>query len=238
MDKNQEKDDKIKPVTAGSNSSEGGEKDSNYWRSFKELHNDPAFNKALKNEFSPEALQKPDVKNMSAVSRRRFLALMGASAAFAAAGCNNFHERGLVVPYNQKPEEVTLGLPNYYASTCTGCTSACGILVKTREGRPIKIDGNPDHPVNKGKICARGNAGIMSLYDPERIKEPMMNRSQVNWVDADKNIIAALRSAAASGKEIAIVTGAILSPSLKKVLDEFKAAYPTAKVYSYEADKR
>lgn len=216
------------------NNAEDTPKESGYWRSFSELYKDPSFNKAVKNEFAPEALQKPDVKNMSAVTRRRFLALMGASAAFAAAGCNNFQDKGTVVPYNQKPEEVTLGLPNFYASTCTGCTSACGILVKTREGRPIKVDGNPDHPVNKGKICTKGQASVMNLYNPERLREPMMNKSQVNWADVNKNVTAAFTSANSSGKEIAIVTNTILSPTVKKLLDEFKVTFPTTKVYSYE----
>jgi MoCo/4Fe-4S cofactor protein with predicted Tat translocation signal len=227
-----EMDELNKPVNG--NTEENQPKESGYWRSFKELYNDPSFDKTLKNEFSPEALQKPDVANMSAVTRRRFLALMGASAAFAAAGCGNYQDKGTIVPYNQKPEEVTLGLPNYYASTCTGCTSACGILVKTREGRPIKVDGNPDHPVNKGKICTKGQASVMNLYNPERLREPMMNKGQTNWNDANKSIAAALNSAAGSGKEIAIVTHTILSPTLKKLLDEFKLTFPTAKVYSYE----
>ncbi|HWA07126.1 MAG TPA: TAT-variant-translocated molybdopterin oxidoreductase, partial [Ignavibacteria bacterium] len=184
-----EMDELNKPVD--NTSEENQTKDSGYWRSFKELYNDPAFDKTLKNEFSPEALQKPDVANMSAVTRRRFLALMGASAAFAAAGCGNYQDKGTIVPYNQKPEEVTLGLPNYYASTCTGCTSACGILVKTREGRPIKVDGNPDHPVNKGKICTKGQASVMNLYNPERLKEPIMNKAVTNWNDVNKNVTAA-----------------------------------------------
>ncbi len=221
-------------LNSESANNETANNESGYWRSFKELYNDPAFDKTLKNEFSPEALQKPEVDKMSAVTRRRFLALMGASAAFAAAGCNNYQDKGVIYPYNQKPEEVILGLPNYYASTCTGCTSACGILVKTREGRPIKVDGNPDHPVNKGKICTKGQASVMNLYSPERLKEPMMNKAQANWADVHKKITEALVSASGSGKEIALVTHTILSPTLKKLIDEFKITYPTTKVYSYE----
>lgn len=211
--------------------------DNTYWRSFKELYNDPEFNKAVKNEFSKEAAQAPDVNKMSAFSRRKFLALLSASAAVAAAGCSNYKDKGLVVPYNQKPEEVILGLPNYYASTCTGCSNACGILVKTREGRPIKVDGNPDHPVNRGKICTKGQASIMNLYNPERYRDPMAsssraNHTQTSWDEANKAIVNALNGAA--GKEIAIVSHTIVSPTLKKILDEFKVTYPTAKVYSYE----
>ncbi len=219
-------------LKSGNTASEQNE--NGYWRSFKELYNDPSFSKAVKNEFSPEALKAPDVSKMTALNRRRFLALMGAGAAVAAAGCNNYQDKGVIVPYNQKPEEVTLGLPNYYASTCSGCESACGILVKTREGRPIKIDGNPDHPVNKGKLCAKGQAGIMNMYNPERFRDPMLSKTQINWADADKKVVDALKAATAAGKEIAIVTHKIVSPTAKKLFDEFKLAYPTTKVYSYE----
>ncbi len=224
----------MKDIKAPETNNDNTVNESGYWRSFKELYKDPSFDKALKNEFSPEALQKPEVDKMSAVTRRRFLALMGASAAFAAAGCNNYQDKGFIYPYNNKPEEVILGLPNFYASTCSGCSSACGILVKTREGRPIKVDGNPDHPVNKGKICTKGQASVMNLYSPERLKEPAMNKAQTNWNDANKKITETLVSASGSGKEIAVVTHTIVSPTLKKLLDEFKVTYPTAKVYSYE----
>jgi len=209
--------------------------DTNYWRSFNELYNNPDFIKARNNEFGGEASTPVDVRKMTGITRRRFFALLSASAAFAAAGCSNYRDKGLVVPYNQKPEEVILGIPNYYASTCTGCQSACGILVKTREGRPIKVDGNPDHPVNKGKLCTRGQASVINLYDPARIKEPAYSTSrkdhtQTTWDEAYKNIVSAL----GSGKEIAVIANTITSPTFKKVLDDFRAAYPAAKVYSYE----
>ncbi len=213
--------------------------DPNYWRSFSELYNDPEFNKLRQKEFAEEALDKPDVNSMSRVSRRKFLALLSASASVAAAGCSNYRDKGVLIPYNKKPESVTVGVPTYYASTCTGCESACGLLIKTMEGRPIKVDGNPDHPVSKGKICAIGQASIMNLYDPERLKNPLerpdkINTNEIQWADADEKIIAQLKSAAASGKEIALIAHTINSPTLKKALDEFAKVYPTAKVYSFE----
>ncbi len=211
--------------------------ESSYWRSFKELYNDPDFVRARTEEFGGEEESAPDLGKLSLVSRRRFLALMSASAALAAAGCADYRDKGEVIPYNKKPEEVVLGIPDYYASTCTGCNSACGILIKTREGRPIKVDGNDLHPVNKGKICTKGQAGLMNLYDPARLKEPAFSASRkkhapISWKDADTKISAELKLA--GSREIAIVTHKILSPSLKKLLDEFKAAYPSARVYSYE----
>lgn len=211
----------------------------NYWRSFKELYNDPEFRKLKEKEFAEGALDKPDVNRMSGLSRRKFLALLSASAAVAATGCSNFREKGHLLPYNKKPEEITIGVPTYYASTCTGCEHACGVLIKTIEGRPIKVDGNPDHPVSKGKICAAGQAMIMNLYDPERLKNPVerpdkINSNEITWGAADEKIIAQLKSASGSGKEIALVSGTVTSPTMKKLIDDFKTAYPTAKLYSFE----
>ena len=224
----------------GNNAGENTEtKDPNYWRSLKELYNDPEFIKAKNNEFGDEASTPMDVNKMTGLSRRRFIALLSASAALAAAGCANYRDKGLVVPYNQKPEEVILGIPNFYASTCTGCSAACGTLIKTREGRPIKVDGNPDHPVNKGKLCTRGQASIINLYDPTRLKEPLYsaekkNHLQTTWDEAYKNIVNAMTSANSSGKEIAVIAGTITSPALKKLFDDLKLVYPALKVYSYE----
>ncbi len=215
------------------------EKEIHYWRSFGELHNDPEFLKAKNDEFAEGVTDEFDVNKMSKLSRRRFLALLSASAALAAAGCSDYRDKGEIISYNQKPEDIIVGIPNYYASTCTGCNEACGILVKTREGRPIKVDGNPDHPVNKGKICARGQASILNMYDPGRLKDPVFssdrqNHKNISWQDADDKIIAELKSASASGKEIAVISGKITSPSYQRVLTDFTAAYPAAKVYSYE----
>jgi molybdopterin-containing oxidoreductase family iron-sulfur binding subunit len=188
------------------------------------------FMEGVTDDFSPS--------EMSGMSRKQFLALLATSAAFTAAGCSNYRDKGEIVPYTKKPEEVTPGIPNYYASTCTGCSQACGILIKTREGRPIKIDGNPDHPINRGKICAKGQASILNLYDPFRLRTPQNGKAygkhgDVSWQQTDEEIIRSLAEAVQGGKEIAIVTRAINSPTTKKLLDEFIAKYPTTKIYSY-----
>ncbi|MGD1043740.1 MAG: Fe-S-cluster-containing hydrogenase [Bacteroidota bacterium] len=209
-----------------------------YWKSLRTLKNkkpdvDPEvheFMDGVTDDFSPS--------EMSGMSRKQFLALLAVSAAFTAAGCSNYRDKGEIVPYTKKPEEVTPGVPNYYASTCTGCSQACGILIKTREGRPIKIDGNPDHPINRGKICAKGQASILNLYDPFRLRTAQYGKASgkhgdVSWKKTDEEIIRSLTEAVQSGKEIALVTKAINSPTAKKLLDEFKAKYPTTKIYSY-----
>ncbi|MDZ7763427.1 MAG: hypothetical protein U5K00_03235 [Melioribacteraceae bacterium] len=130
-------------------------------------------------------------------------------------------DKGEIIPYNERPEGKLPGKPNYYASTLNCCPQHCGVLVKVREGRPIKVDGNPDHPVNKGKLCTKGQASILNLYDPDRLQNPLRGNSKVDWKDVDKDIIASLNEAANNGKEIAIVTGSIYSPTTAKLLQDF-----------------
>lgn len=212
--------------------------ESRYWKSLREYHNDPASADAKAHEFAKGVTDEFDVNTLSPMSRKQFLGALAASAAFAAAGCNSYRDKGEIVPYNKKPEEITLGVANHYASTCTGCAEACGILVKTREGRPIKVNGNPDHPVNKGSVCAQGQASILNLYDPERLKDPMLVSSGIltktTWKAADTKLIAAFTAAANQKKEIALITQSLTSPSLTKLLGEFAAKYPGAKHYAYE----
>ncbi len=210
------------------------QQDPNYWRSFEELHRDNDFVEAhhheflsgVKDDFNPES-------DLSGLSRRKFLALLGASAALAAAGCSDYRDKGEIVPYNRKPEEIIVGQPNFYASTCTACEMACGILIKTREGRPIKADGNPDHPINKGKICATGQAHVLNLYDPSRLREPKSNSGAVAWKDVDEEVVKALKNA--GNKEIAVVLPKVVSPTFRKVLNDFQVAYPSTKYYVFEA---
>src|SRR3990167_11153583 len=147
--------------------------DSNYWRSFEDLYKDSKTIEASHHEFKEGVTDDFDPSDLSHISRRKFLALVGASAALAGAGCSDYPDKGEIIPYNKKPEEVTIGKANHYASTSTACSHTCGVLIKTREGRPIKVEGNPDHPVNKGKICLKCQAAILNLYDPERLKEPL-----------------------------------------------------------------
>ena len=107
------------------------------------------------------------------MDRRTFLQLSGMTAAAAAlAGCKSANEK--IIPYLIPPDEgVTPGVANYYASTCRSCVVGCGILVRVSEGRAKKIEGNPLHPVNRGKLCARGQAALQALYHPDRVLQPM-----------------------------------------------------------------
>jgi MoCo/4Fe-4S cofactor protein with predicted Tat translocation signal len=212
-----------------------GSPEPDYWRSFNELYKDKDFIEASHHEFNDGVKDEFNAGTLSGLSRRKFLALLGASAALAGTGCGH-RDKGEIIPYNSKPEEIMPGNPNYYASTCTACSSGCGILIKTREGRPIKVDGNLQHPVNRGKICAKGQANILNLYDPERLKAPLRREAgsfnTVEWRDADFAVLNELTKA--GSKEIAVITHKIISPTAIKVMDDFIKRFPSARIYSYE----
>lgn len=110
------------------------------------------------------------------ISRRRFLQVLGASSAVGAAACANPAEQK-ILPYVKPDPEAIPGVAVWYSSTCTECSTGCGIRVRTREGRAVKIEGNPNSPVNRGSLCALGQSAIQSLYDPDRIREPQKRKS-------------------------------------------------------------
>lgn len=185
-------------------------------------------------EFLESVTNDFDITKLSKISRRKFFALLSASAAFVTTSCTGYRDKGEIVAYNKRPEEILPGEANYYASTCAGCSNSCGILIKTREGRPIKIDGNPEHPINEGKICSKGQASILNLYDPERLKEPLKNNKESDWGNINNEILSALKNATKNDKKILLVTNTIVSPTVKKLFDDFKIKFPTTEVISYE----
>ena len=111
------------------------------------------------------------------ISRRRFLQVLGATSAVGAAACANPADQK-IVPYVKPDPEQIPGVAVWYSSTCTECSVGCGIRVRTREGRAVKVEGNPHSPVNKGSLCALGQSSLQSLYDPDRIREPKKKTSR------------------------------------------------------------
>lgn len=209
-----------------------------FWKSPNELKFPVLTQEAKEKEFVEGVTEEFNPNELKGLSRRKFLALTAATLAVSSAACTDYHDKGEIIPYNKKPENIIPGVANHYASTCTGCSNHCGILIKTREGRPIKIDGNPDDPVSKGKICAIGQASILNLYDPERYRKPQKRNgnkfTDIKWQEAFNELLSKVKLAQNSGSEIAIITGAIKSPSQKRLLDIFVQKYPTTKIYSYD----
>ncbi|HEX6575808.1 MAG TPA: molybdopterin-dependent oxidoreductase [Gemmatimonadaceae bacterium] len=124
------------------------------------------------------------------VKRREFLKVVGAGSATATMiGCSSERVEKLI-PYFVSPDQTVPGVSTYYASTCRECASACGIIAETRDGRTIKLEGNPDHPVNRGALCAKGQAALQGLYNPDRYRTPMVRRGgkleKTTWDDALK----------------------------------------------------
>jgi molybdopterin-containing oxidoreductase family iron-sulfur binding subunit len=111
------------------------------------------------------------------ISRRRFLQVLGATSAVGAAACANPAEQK-IVPYVKPDPEQIPGVSVWYSSTCTECSVGCGIRVRAREGRAVKIEGNPNSPVNRGSLCGLGQSALQSLYDPDRVREPQKRKSR------------------------------------------------------------
>ena len=204
------------------------ERDNKYWLSLEQWKNDPEFMKLAETEFQSSPLREESSKE-EGWARREFLKLMGASVALSAAGCIRRPVQK-IVPYNQQPEEVTLGIPNYYSSAYFDGSEGYGVLVKTREGRPIKIEANPSHPMNQGGLSVRGQASLLSLYDPERLQGPKRNLFNekksnketvgVKWEDLDNKVVEQLNKGG-----VVVLTGAISSPSTRAVVGDFAQAF-------------
>jgi Fe-S-cluster-containing dehydrogenase component len=123
-----------------------------------------------------------------AVKRREFLKVLGVgTAATTMLGCTSEKVEKLI-PYLVSPDQTVPGVSSYYASTCRECSAACGIIAETRDGRTIKLEGNPEHPVNRGALCARGQSALQGLYNPDRYRGPLVRRNghleSVGWDEA------------------------------------------------------
>ncbi len=172
-------------------------------------------------------------KTDSGTSRRDFLKLLGFStAAVTLAAC----EAPVIktIPYVVKPHEIIPGVPNYYASTYFDGFDFASVLVKTREGRPIKIEPNPAAGT-LGKTNARAQASVLSLYDNDKIKQPKLNGKDETFAKVDEFVRKGLADAQGFGKKIVLLSHSFPSPTFKKLFAEFKEQYPTAELVTYDA---
>src|SRR3569833_2089091 len=205
-----------------------------YWKGLEELNKTPEFVELNKNEFA-EPIPIEDVLTGGGLEgrtpRRDFLKALGFGVgAVTLAACQPVpvHKS---IPYLIKPEEVTPGVPNYYVSTYDGQA----ILVKTREGRPIKIEGHPNDILAKGGASAQAQASVLDLYDVNRFQSPLKDGSQTGWAQVDDFVVRELLAIKAGGKKIAIVSSTVTSPSTLGVIADFIKQFPATKHFNYDA---
>jgi len=209
-----------------------------YWKGYEELENDPQFIKNRDNEFAEdlpihEFLGEEKIAETK-TNRRDFLKFLGfGMTAATLAACETPIQKA--IPYVIKPETITPGVPNYYASTYYDGSDYYSILVKTREGRPIKVDGNKLSAVTAGSTNARVQASVLSLYDNKRAKSAMKEGAPVSWSQADEEITTKLREVVAKGGKIYLITNTIISPSTTAAINDFKAAFANVEHIQYDA---
>ena len=202
-----------------------------YWRSLEELADDPNFQELLHKEFPRQAPSEWD----ESVDRRDFLKLMAASLAFAGlSGCGRTPEQH-IIPYVKQPDGMILGKPQFYATAMPFGADAIGLLVESHEGRPTKIEGNPDHPSSLGATNAFAQASILNLYDPDRAQTVTKAGEIQTWaqfLDAAQALAVTLR--ATRGEGLRILTGIVASPTLAAQIQTILTLYPQAKWHQWE----
>ncbi|HVT12081.1 MAG TPA: TAT-variant-translocated molybdopterin oxidoreductase [Fimbriimonadaceae bacterium] len=202
-----------------------------YWRGLEEVAETPEFTAWLGDEF-------PNRSTLLQIDRRSLLKVMGASMALAGlSGCRGvFLDEEKIVPYVKQPEEMVLGKPLYFATAAPYPGYGVGFLVESREGRPLKIEGNPDHPESQGSTTAIHQAEILNFYDPDRSQNVMSQGEISTWdvfyAEASKMLA---DQKAKKGSGLRILTETIASPLLAEQIKDFLAVYPNAKWYQYDA---
>jgi molybdopterin-containing oxidoreductase family iron-sulfur binding subunit len=158
------------------------------------------------------------------IGRRSFFKIVAASGAAAATGgCGSGVEP--LVPYVSPPDNIVPGVPAHFATVCRECPAGCGVLATNHDGRVTKLEGNPDHPVNGGALCIRGQAAVQGLYHPDRFREPLAGGRPVSWDEAERQVAERLGALAKArqGSRIQLVTG-LETGTLARLADEWVRA--------------
>ncbi|GAA4346926.1 TAT-variant-translocated molybdopterin oxidoreductase [Hymenobacter saemangeumensis] len=203
-----------------------------YWKGIEELENSPEFMQSAFAEFMPvkEAHASSDA---TSAPRRDFLKLMGFGVAAATlASCESPVRKA--IPYLNKPEEVDPGIANFYASTYFNGADYNAVLVKNRDGRPIKLEGNPESPITRGGLSARAQAAVLSLYDGGRLQHFTIRKGNTHEKATKEQVDQEIRTKLASAGRIAIVSPTIISPSTKRAIADFTGRYPSTTHVMYD----
>ena len=211
-----------------------------YWRGLPELTQSEEFLTQQQNEFAENLPMEEVISNKAekneGTSRRDFLKFVGfTTAAAALASCETPVIKS--IPYVVKPEEVTPGVANFYASTFYDGHDFAPVLVKTREGRPIKVEGNKLSPLTMGTggTSARVQASVLSLYDSARLKSPLENGQDQTWTNVDSAIVKELTNISNAGKKVVLLSSTIISPSTKAIIKSFSNKFPAVKHIQYDS---
>jgi molybdopterin-containing oxidoreductase family iron-sulfur binding subunit len=213
-----------------------------YWQNFGDLTESERFKQDSQNEFQEELLPLAELDGKGildvATPRRDFLKYLGFSTAAAALAASCEMPVRKSVPYLQKPDNVIPGVANLYASTYVNGGDAIAVVVKQRDGRPIKIEGNELSSITKGGTSAQAQASVLDLYDPTRLRHPLQKNGadfkEVTSFDAFDNLVAGA-VAGLAGKAIVLLTSTIHSPSTLQIISEFLAKYPGSRHVQYDA---
>ncbi|MES2836325.1 MAG: TAT-variant-translocated molybdopterin oxidoreductase [Bacteroidota bacterium] len=209
-----------------------------YWKGLEDLNDNPEIIKKAQREFAEEVPVDQFLSSKSldetSTPRRDFLKFLGFTVTAASLAACEAPVRK-VIPYVVKPEDVTPSVGTWYATTYFDGNDFANILVKSREGRPIKIEGNKLSVVSKGGTNARVQASVLSLYDSARLANPTIKGANSTWDAVDKEITSKLTAIAGKNGNIRLLTSTIISPSTKQIIAEFIAKYPTAKHVTYDA---
>ncbi len=210
-----------------------------YWQSFGELNQTENFQQSAQNEFKEELLPLADLDDKGILDaktpRRDFLKYLGFSTAAAtiAASCEMPVRKA--VPFLHRPDDVIPGVANYYASTYVNGGDAIAVVVKQRDGRPIKIEGNELSGITKGGTSAQAQASVLDLYDNTRLRFPMQKDGadfkEVTSFDAFDKMV----GAAIAGKTVVLLTATVNSPSTQQIISDFLAKYPNSRHVQYDA---
>jgi len=170
-------------------------------------------------------------------NRRDFLKIVGAGAGVAAAGCGQKLPEKFI-PYVIQPDEVVPGVSTWYSGSCSECSAGCGTLIRTREGRALKVEGNPQHPINSGGLCTHGQSALQGLYDPDRVREPLKRDvggsfQPISWKDGIDAFATAVADANGAGKEVVLLTRPTSGSELA-LIDELAKKIPNFKHLEYE----
>src|SRR4051794_29638218 len=211
-----------------------GARGRDYWRSLDELSNTPEFKDLVEREFPRQAIGWSEDED-PVEGRRNFLKLMGASLALGGLAACTRQPTEHIMPYVRQPEELIPGRPLFFATATTLNGVATGVLAESHEGRPTKIEGNPEHPASLGACDAFSQASVLGLYDPDRSQALMLNNEIRSWgffVTSFRDAMAEQK--AKNGAGIRILTETITSPTMAAQFKAIQQLYPAAKWHQWD----